>query len=276
MKKFFSLVLFLLFSTGIAFGENIKFAQITDAHFDQTSDYTKRVLESAVEDINKQSDISFVVFCGDNINSPRANDLRAFVSIVKNLKVPYYIVIGNHDVYKSNNMSKVRYMEIFRESNPFFKQRKSNYKFSKDGFVFVTLDGAKEVIPGATGYYKESTLKWLDKVLTKNKKKPVVIFQHFPVEYPVSKASERRLKTHETYKVDEYRKILDKHHNVLAIVSGHFHTNYEVMKNGVYHISTPSLLGVPNSYKIIDVVTTPDFSPLIYTQLREFDVKNAD
>jgi hypothetical protein len=45
------------------------------------------------------------------------------------------------------------------------------------------------------------------------------------------------------------------------------------MKDGVYHISTPSIINMPNSYKIIDIITTKDFSPLIYTQLREFEVK---
>ncbi len=276
MKKFFSLILFFLTFAGVAFGENIKFAQITDVHFDPNFEYSKKVLESAIEDINSQSEISFVVFTGDNIDVAKPSNLKALVPILKKLNIPYYVVIGNHDVYKSNNLSKVRYMEILRDGNPFYKQKNANYKFSKDGFVFVTLDGAKEVIPGATGFYKESTLKWLDKTLTKNKKKPVVIFQHFPVEYPNLKASSRRLKTHETYKVEEYKKILEKHNNVLAIVSGHFHINYETMKNGVYHISTPSLMSLPHSYKIIDVVTTPEFSPLIYTQLREFEVKTSD
>ena len=67
--------------------------------------------------------------------------------------------------------------------------------------------------------------------------------------------------------------MLAKHHNILAVLSGHFHVNSENMKDGVYHISTPSIINMPNSYKIIDIITTKDFSPLIYTQLREFEVK---
>ncbi len=273
MKKLFYLILFFTLSACASLAENIKFVQVTDAHLSLKSDFSVRVLESAVEDINKQQDIAFVVFDGDNINEPKSEDLRKFVSIVKKLNVPYYIVVGNHDVYKSNNMSKVRYYEIIRENNILFPQRSANYKFTKNGFIFLTLDGAKEVIPGSTGYYKEKTLAWLDKTLTKNEKKPVVIFQHFPIEYP-SNGVEKRIKTTKTYRAEDYQKVLDKHHNVLAIISGHFHVNYETMKDGVYHISSPSLLGMPNSYKIIDIVTTPDFSPIIYTQLREFDVKD--
>ena len=59
----------------------------------------------------------------------------------------------------------------------------------------------------------------------------------------------------------------------LAIISGHFHVNSESMKDGIYHISTPSLIALPQSYKIIDIVTTKEFSPIIYTQLREFPIE---
>lgn len=261
----------LIFGQG-AFAENVKFVQIADSHVDVNSSYSQNVLKSAVEDINKQPDISFVIFTGDNINNPSIENLRAFVKIIKKLKVPYYIALGNHDVYKSRGLSKVRYYEILRETNIFYPQRKPNYKFTRGEFVFLVLDGAKEIIPGAVGYYRKDTLKFLNKNLSRNKKKQVVILQHFPVIYP--EGAESKLKTHKTYKLEEYTKILDNHHNVLAVLSGHFHTNSETMKDGVYHISTPSLLTLPQSYKIIDIVSTKEFSPIIYTQLREFEVKS--
>lgn len=278
MKKFilflFSVLVFFVFTNTKVFAENIRFVQVTDAHLTVGSEYSMNVLKSAVDDINKQPGISFVVFTGDNINNPKEENLREFVSIVSKLNVPYYVALGNHDVYKSNGLSKVRYYEILRERNLLYPQRKPNYKFTKNGFVFLVVDGAKEVIPGSVGYYREDTLAWLEKELTKNAKKDVIILQHFPVEYP--EGSDNRLRTHRTYKVEEYQALLSKHHNVLAVISGHFHVNSENMKDGVYHISSPSLLGLPNAYKIIDIVTTKEFSPIIYTQLREFQVKDSN
>lgn len=273
MKKL--LTLFVLIIASIifeqkSFAENIKFVQVTDAHMAKNSEYSQKVLKATIDDINKQSDISFVVFTGDNINYAEEEDLKIFADIVKKLNIPYYIVIGNHDVYKTNGMSKTRYLQILRESNRFIRQKEPNYKFSKKGFVFLIVDGAKEVIPGPAGYFKKDTLAWLDKTLTKNKRKTVVIFQHFPIEYP--EGASGRLKTHKTYKVENYKDIVEKHDNILAIVSGHLHTNGENMKNGIYHISTPSLLAMPNSYKIIDIVTMKDFSPIIYTQLRDVKI----
>ncbi len=271
MKKVLFTFLAFILTVCSVMADNIKFVQVSDTHITVDSEFSTDVLKAAVKDINNQPDVAFVVFTGDNINSPKEENLREFVKIANKLKYPYYVVLGNHDVYKSKNMSKIEYFEILREGNPFKLQRTPNYKFSKNGFVFLTVDGAKEIIPGSVGYYREDTLKWVDKMLTQNKDKSVIIFQHFPVEYP--DGVENKLKTHRTYKVEEYQKMLEKHNNVLAVLSGHFHTNGEVMKNGVYHISSPSVITVPHSYKIIDIVTTKDFSPIIYTQLKEFEVE---
>ena len=45
------------------------------------------------------------------------------------------------------------------------------------------------------------------------------------------------------------------------------------MKNGVYHISTPTLLDNPPVYKIIDIVSKDGLSPIIYTQLKEVEIE---
>lgn len=274
MKKFIlSLFIMLLLAGAQAFAENIKFVQISDVHLSANNEYSQKVLKSAVEDINKQQGIAFVVFTGDQINNPREENLKTFLNIARGLNVPYYIALGNHDVYKSNGLSKLKYFDLVKNHKLYYPQRKPNYKFSKNKFVFLIVDGAKEVIPGTVGYYREDTLKWVDKQLYKNSKKDVVIFQHFPVEYPDN--SETSIKSHKTYKVEQYQEMLEEHKNVLAVISGHFHVNCENMKNGVYHISSPALLNLPHSYKIIDIVTTKEFSPIIYTQLREFEVKDS-
>ena len=95
MKKLAVLFSFLmlLFAGGSlkVQAENIKFVQITDTHLTAANPYTSRVLESAVEDINKQPEISFVVFTGDNIAGPKEENLRAFMKVVKKLKVKRFI-----------------------------------------------------------------------------------------------------------------------------------------------------------------------------------------
>ena len=263
LKKILIFLGLLIISAGSAFAGEIKFVQVTDTHYTVNSKYTADVLKAAVKDINSQPNISFVVFGGDNIDSSKEENLVGFLKIVNKLNVPYYVVIGNHDVFKSNGISKQRYIQIIKKYNWFYRPSKPNYVFKKGEFVFIVVDGAKETIPGTGGYYRPKTLAWLDKQLTKYKKKKVVILQHFPLIPPNDS------KTHRVYKPETYFEVLKKHDNVIAIVTGHYHANKEKMDNGIYHINSPSLIGVTNPYKIIDIVTTKGFSPMIYTQLRE-------
>ena len=192
--------------------------------------------------------------------------VRNFIKIINKLKAPYYIVIGNHDVFKNGGLSKDKYIETIRDNNCLYMHKKPNYVFKKNGFVFIVVDGAKEVIPGSTGYYRENTLSWLDNQLTKYKNEKVVIFQHFPV------VALNMAKSHDVYQKEKYLDILDKHENVISVIAGHLHSNSEVMRQGVYHISSPTLLGEPPVYKVINITTTKGFSPMIYTELKEVDM----
>lgn len=261
LKIFLTLLVFLNIQN-YTMANVIKFAQVTDVHFSNKSPYPAEILKKAIADLNQQKDLSFVIFTGDNIDSPKPEYLKSFMEIVKNLDIPYYIVIGNHDVFKNGNLSKAQYIETVRNLDSAYKPKNQNYVFKKNGFVFIVVDGAKEIIPNAVGYYRKDTLDWLEKQLTKYKNKPVIIAQHYPIVPPKISQS------HETYKKEEYLARLDKYNNVVAIISGHYHMNSEQMRNGVYHISSPSLIVQPNCYKIIEISTTKGFSPLIYTELR--------
>lgn len=268
MKKniIFSILSVLLLQCTV-FAESIKFVQVTDTHFRARDEFRTDVLKNAVKSINNEKGISFVVFTGDNIDSAKPEYLSEFVKIVNKLNVPYYLVIGNHDVFKNNGLSKANYLETVKDNNCLYRHTKPNYVFKKNGFVFIVVDGAKEIIPGSTGYYREDTLKWLDKQLTKHKNEKVIIFQHFPL------VSLKILKSHEVYQKEKYLQLLDKHENVVSIITGHIHSNDEIMRNGVYHITSPTLLNEPYYYKVINVSITKEFSPMIYTELKETDME---
>lgn len=265
-KLFISLTLGLLIQS-ISYAGEIKFVQVTDSHFSTKNEYSEEVLKATVKDINKLDGVSFVVFTGDNIDKPQVTDLTKFVQIVNKLNMPYYLVIGNHDVFKTNGLSKEEYFRVVKANNFLYKNKTPNYVIKKGEFIFIVVDGAKEVIPGTVGYYKEDTLKWLEKNLKKYSKKQVVLLQHFPILEPNDS------KSHRTYQKETYLELLKKYPNVKAVVSGHYHVNNEKMLDGIYHISTPSLLVQPNQYKIIDIVSTKGFSTMIYTQLKDVNVK---
>lgn len=274
MKKFFKanffLILICLLLAQNAFAKELKFVQISDSHFSKIkAEYTQReveksksVLEKTVNDINCISDVDFVVFTGDNIDSANESDLIVFLKIANKLKYPYYVVIGNHEVFRSQKFDKKEYMRIVSKYSKNCRTKSANYVFKKNGFVFIVVDGAKEIIPGPAGYYKKDTLVWFDKQLTKYKNDDVIVFQHFPILEPYYN------RTHMTYNKQDYEAILKKHNNIIAIFSGHFHANGEVKKDGIYHASCPALVEAPHNYKIVEISIKEPKDCQIYTRLR--------
>lgn len=270
LKKLLTILL-LFTSFQVVSAKEVRIIHVSDSHFATLGQgYSERdvapsekVLRDAVNDINTIKNKAFVVFSGDNIDKPNPDELERFLKIANKLNCKYYVVIGNHEVSKYQQFSKKDYLRIVRKHSKNCRPKNPNYVIKKDGLVFLVVDGAKETIPGASGYFKEDTLKWLDRTLKKYHNKYVVIFQHFPIEAPYFN------KTHRTFDVDGYKTILDKHPNVIAIASGHYHANSEKMVDGIYHISTPSLLeDEEHNYKIIDIEVKGKQRPKIYTRTR--------
>lgn len=265
IKRFFTLFLTFLATVTLAFSaESVRFAQVTDVNFFSDSEPVQEYLDALVDSINNTSNLDFVVFTGDNIYDSNSKYLKDFLTTIKGLNIPYYIVLGDTDVFESGGLSKTRYLEILRSFN-IFSPGKPNYTFEKKGTVFVVVDGAKEKIPTPNGYYRQETLEWLEAVLQKNKNKNVVILQHFPLINAPKSAQN-------TYKAEEYLKVLDKHDNVVAVISGHYHINLNEMRNGVYHITTQSYSQEPHSYKIIEIRTDKNLLPMVIEILKRVDI----
>ncbi len=58
----------------------------------------------------------------------------------------------------------------------------------------------------------------------------------------------------DTYKNDRYESILAKHSNVKGIFAGHFHSNEEYSKNGIFYSITGQAFGYDGGYKVVDVI----------------------
>ena len=260
MKNFLILLMaFISVSTASVIAADMKFAQVSDAMYSAGNEKSAENLTKIINDINKQKNISFVVFTGNNISKPEKKNLEEFLDIAKKLNPPYYVVLGNKDVNKQKDLGKAEYMKTVGKENRVHRKIESpNYVFEKNGVVFIVVDGSKEVIPSPIGYYKPDVLKWLDEQLSLNARKNVVILQHFPL-VPPSKKENRY-----TYKAAEYLKLLESHKNVKAVVAGHYNVNNEQTVNGVLHISTEN---VP-AYKIIEIIDYDTNNPSFWSFCR--------
>ena len=260
MKKILSLIItFITMSAISVYASDMRFVQVTDLMFSVKDENSVNNFKNLITDINKQKNVNFVVFTGNNIAKLDKNNLEGFLDNAKKLNSPYYVILGNKDVNKQKNLSKAEYMKIVQKENRSHKKIEfSNYVFEKNGVVFIAVDGSKEVIPSTIGYYKADTLKWLDETLNLYKNKNVIILQHFPIVPPAKK--ENRY----TFKADEYLKLLNHHKNVKAVVAGHFDVNNEQNVNGILHISTENA----PSYRIIDIMDYDTQNPTFWSTCR--------
>lgn len=98
--------------------DTFKFIVFSDVHewYDDLAD--------AVESINRQNNIQFVVCCGDVSNSGLSQEYQWYIKAIKKLQVPIITVIGNHD-YLSNG--SLIFEKVFGSLNTSFVA--GNYRF---------------------------------------------------------------------------------------------------------------------------------------------------
>lgn len=274
MKKFLAifLLLFMTFFSNISNAKELKFVQISDIHLSYapkgyqtkniniTEDYLKR----AIKEINKMKDIKFVIFTGDSIDKPCKDDLIKFLKIANKLNKPFYVVIGNNEVWNYKNFNKKDFMRTvgFRNKNMIFKKPNYVFKPNKD-IVFIAVDGTNEFVPSKNGYFKPETLEWLDKKLKKYQNKKVVLVQHYPLIPPTKKTF------YNTIETDKYFQVINSYDNIIAIISGHFHIDKTIYKKGIYHISAPAFEAYPYNYKIITIDYEPKY---LFSNPAEFSI----
>ena len=256
MKKIIITLFIVLMACVPVYAKSLKFVQVTDTHLsidgsgNGSRDVSKSVqnLKNTVNTINKMTDISFVVFSGDNIDSADEESLHEFGKITQALNVPYYLILGNHDSYNMGGITKEDYFNIVKQYNKNQKNVRSYYYITPDSeSVVILLDGATEYIPSSHGYYPEEELAWLDNVLAKFKNKNAIIIQHFPYVEPVEN------KSHRIVDPELYFEVINKHKNIFAIFSGHYHCEKITQQDGIYHVSSPALISDPASFRVVEI-----------------------
>lgn len=249
MKLIFKIYLIFLFFIGIsAYSSEVRFIQITDIGLNKNNAYK---LQETIKEINSYKDIDFVIFGGNNLQKASIENLNYFTHLLRKVNKKTYVLLGNTDVLSSSGINKEYYMKRIRRALWWRHSDKPNYTFKSKDYLFVVMDGSKQYFQSSNGYYSKSELMWLENVLKKNKKKDIIILQHFPL-------LETKSKWIETAKTEEYKEILDKYKNVKVIVSGHYGEDIELLQDGIYHIVTQKYSDSA-AYKIIEIDLKNDY-----------------
>ena len=113
MRKLLKDCLYILFIVTIlffisdqpSFSGTLKFAQISDIHFSTVRNdngykllsQTKPLLTDAINQVNNEKNIDFVMLTGDVIDRPNKESLDGAIQVINTLNYPWYYVVGNHD-----------------------------------------------------------------------------------------------------------------------------------------------------------------------------------
>lgn len=257
LKKVLAILFFILmFSSGAAFCEEIKIVHFSDIHLDtKNPDKTVRkfaqsvsMFKKAIQKTNKlKPDI--VVISGDMVNKPLESEFDIFLDTAKAFDTQFYPIMGNHDVGVAGGLTKKIIIEKLNKNCPWLKLSSSNYFVVKGEYLFVFMDGTNEREITSKGTFSNEALQFLDKLLSHYSDKKAIIVQHFPLMPPFKSPS------HEVTNRDEYLDVIDKHDNVIMMLSGHYHASRAIERNNVLYVSTPAMIEYPHAFRYLTVNT---------------------
>jgi 3',5'-cyclic AMP phosphodiesterase CpdA len=179
---------------------SFRFHVINDTHC--VSPECAPYLQGAVAQM-KRDETAFCLHLGDLSDKGDREHIETVREIFKQLPGPMYPVIGNHDYLSQNDRS------AYTAALP----TRINYHFSHGGWQFVGLDTTEGLHYEKTSVSSE-TLRWLDDELPRlERRRPTVIFTHFPMGAGVN------------YRPLNAEAVLERflEFNLQAVYSGHFH-----------------------------------------------------
>ncbi len=243
MKKLLVVLLLILVIPVHSQIKMFRFAFLSDTHIGSPDGKAEEDLERTVADINQMNDIAFVVITGDITELGTNEEIKRARQIFEKLKVPYYIIPGNHDTGWSESGGD-EFIKVFGSDK---------FSFEHSGIRFLGC-ASGPYLRMSDGHIPRGAINWLDKQLSALKdQQPVIFFNHYPIDNSL----------------DNWYEVTDRlrRYNTWAILCGHGHTNKAMNFEDI-----PAVMGRSNlraraevgGYNLVDVRT----DSIIFTERR--------
>ncbi|MCX9026265.1 MAG: metallophosphoesterase [Candidatus Methanoperedens sp.] len=219
----------------------IRFITIGDTHITSniTTDQYKRFTR-AISYVNNRTDIDFVVQMGDIVDSGSDSTYTVAKSIISKLKVPYYVLEGNHGSgsYFTKYFGKDEHMEYFPDAN-----------------------GYQMIFPA----YNSGN--WSFNYSKADKNRPTIIFNHGQVQpKPGGISCINDWGSYYSYACS-MRSEVDKFTKLLGFYDGHVHSGTHQVINGRLFV-TEDNLGGNGAYSDYIGLTVIQNGVVTYTTVR--------
>ena len=186
----------------------------------------------------------FFIHLGDMIPHPSEKEWRTFFEISKPIDVPFFPVVGNHEL-SATSLGEKLYREQF-----LLPDGKTYYALRAGSILFVILDSEK-----GRGRIIGEQLSWLEDILSSSKETFKLVFIHRPLflpmdslktgramdRYPVERDALHRLflktKVKAVFEADDHRyDRMEKDHILYLITGGGGHLLLPSKKEEVFSI----------------------------------------
>lgn len=194
-----------------------RFAFISDTHIGSPSGAAEEDLRRAVADINALEQVDFVVLTGDITELGKNEELLLAKRILDSLRIPYYIIPGNHDTGWSESGG-----EAFTKT--FGNDR---FWFDHKGVRFIGC-ASGPYVRMSDGHVPRSHMIWLQEVIRNTPaQQPIVFLNHYPLDPGL----------------DNWYEVIDllRTRNTIAVLCGHGHANRKMNFEGL-----PAVMGRSN------------------------------
>ena len=168
----------------------------------------------------------FLIYLGDMIPHPSEKEWQKFFEISKQIDLPFFPVVGNHEVFASGRGEKL-YRDQF-----LLPDERTYYGFRAGGVLFVILDSEM-----GRGRIIDEQLSWLEDILSSSKERFKLIFIHRPLFLPIDSLKKGRAMDRYPVERDALHQLFLKT-NVKAVFEADDHRYDRTEKDHIVYIIT--------------------------------------
>jgi hypothetical protein len=180
-----------------------------------------RLIESALE-----RKPHFFIHLGDMVPHPDEKEWSTFFEISKPIHVPFFPVVGNHEV-SAPSLGEKLYRKHF-----LLPEGKTYYAFRTGGALFVILNSEEE-----RGRIIGEQLSWLENILSSSKETFKLVFLHRPLFLPIDSLKKGRAMDRYPLDRDALHRLFLKT-GVRAVFEGDDHRYDRMEKDHILYLIT--------------------------------------
>jgi 3',5'-cyclic AMP phosphodiesterase CpdA len=206
-------------------------------------------------------DLDFLLIPGDLTQNGEFDNHRWLQKRLQSLPFPAYVIPGNHDVpYLASNNGSIAFADFPSYYRGFGYQNTEKLYYSCEvipGVQLISLNSNQFDRDGnQLGCLDEEQLQWLEKTLAEVRDKLVLVTIHHNVIEHMPGQSRHELGRR--YMLDNAIELLAilRTYGVKLIFSGHLHVQDLVEAEGIYEITTGSLVSYPHPYRVVELKTS--------------------